>query len=131
MSEGSFDECIIKEKLAAGDYLKPIYRLKETDPFVPAIFNSDDKGHETITLDLPVIKCTSMEYDANDRLVTFTTNLDGKPSFTLKNASGTAVKDGVRTSGNSFIIDRKVVPSGQYTVSITVDWSTQSFTFTL
>lgn len=131
MSEGSFDECIIKEKLAAGDYLKPIYRLKETDPFVPAIFNSDDKGHETITLDLPVIKCTSMEYDANDRLVTLTTNLDGKPSFTLNNSKGTAVKDGVSTSGNSFIIDRKVVPSGQYTISITVDWSTQSFTFTL
>lgn len=130
-TNSSFKECIIQAKPASGDYLQPMYRLKEKDPFVPAIFNSEENGHKTITLDLPVIKCTSMEYDANDKLVTLTTNIDGKPSFTLKNSRGTAVKDGVSTSGNSFIIDRKVVPSGQYTVSITVDWSTQSFTFTL
>lgn len=129
--EVTFDECKITGELASGDYLKLVYRLNEKDSFVPALFDRSEGGRETVSLDLPIIKLTSFEYDAQKRIVTLTLNMDENASFSLVDAKGTTVKNGVKTSGNSFTIDKNVVPSGQYTVSITAGWSTQSFTFTL
>lgn len=130
-SEVSFDECKITGKLESGDYLKMVYRHDETEPFTPALFDRSEGGRETVSLDIPVINLTSFEYDASERIVILTANYGGSVSFSLVNRQGEAVKNGVKTSGNSFIIDKSVVPSGQYTVSITADWTTQSFTFTL
>lgn len=127
----SFDECKIDGNISSGDYLKLVYGNDGSEPSIPAIFNAEDGGKETISLDLPVLKYTSFEYDATKRIVTVTFNLDYNTSFSLKTSTGSAVKSGVKASGKTFTIDKNVVPSGDYVLSITAGWTTEDFSFTL
>lgn len=115
--------------LAEGDKIKWFYQLNGSDQILPAKVNSE-KGltyELLINFDKGIYNLeslTSVEYNASEHKI-YVKLKSSDISCTLLQANGSTVTSGVTAGNMTYTIDTKTLPSGTYTLRLTLNGYTK------